>query len=46
MAERRRLVILLHHLLVRGQRDQWEVLAVEVVHEVEDAGKAGAALVR
>ena len=36
------LPLLLHHLLVRRQRDQREVLAVEVVHQVEDAREAGA----
>ena len=36
------LVLLLHHFLVRGQGDEREVLAVEVVHQVEDAGEAGA----
>src|SRR5437763_16369337 len=31
-----------HYLLVRSQREQREVLAVEVVHQIEDAGEAGA----
>jgi hypothetical protein len=35
------LALLSHHLLVCGQRDQREVLAVEVVHQVKDAGEAG-----
>ena len=37
-----KLALLDHHFLVRGQGDQGEVLAVHVVHEVEDAGEAGA----
>src|SRR6266404_4250596 len=36
------LPLLDHHFLVRGQRDQREVLAVEVIHQVEDAREAGA----
>jgi len=36
----RRLILLDHHFLVRGQGNQGEVLAVHVVHEVEDAGEA------
>src|SRR5438067_7497345 len=38
------LILFDHHFLVRGQRDQREVLPVEVVHEVEDAGEAGASV--
>src|SRR5579864_5814446 len=35
------LTLLPHHLLISGQRDEREVLAVEVVHQVEDAREAG-----
>ena len=31
-----------HHFLIRSQGDQREVLAVHVVHQIEDAGEAGA----
>src|SRR5579864_2456994 len=37
---------LFHHLRIGGQRQQREVLAIEVILEIADAGKAGAGEIR
>jgi len=43
--EKVELVLFSNHLLVCGQGDEREVVAIEVVHQVKDAGETGAGVV-